>query len=120
MPADKRCMGETGSSRPDLRRHPRQPFEADVRIFWQDGRGVTNHASGRCVNVSEAGMAIEVTEPLPLRTYVHFEIARPRFGGTASVRYCQRRGLKSLVGLEFSGSLRWTAQVATPAGAVEE
>jgi len=62
---------------------------------------------GRLVDVSEAGMRVELPEPLEKLTYLTLRADGLKLHGTASVRSCTRKGLKYVVGLEFSGGLQW-------------
>jgi hypothetical protein len=53
------------------------------------------------------GMRIEVPEPLEKQAYVTLRSNALSLHGRASVRSCTRQGTKYLVGLEFSGGLKW-------------
>ncbi len=63
--------------------------------------------NARTLDVSETGMRIEVGEPMEKQVYVTMRCPALDLQGTASVRTCTRKGMKYLVGLEFSGGLRW-------------
>lgn len=91
----------------DIRRHSRTPRTDPVQITWKDRSGNAQVSRGRLVDVSEAGMRVEVSEPLEKLTYVTVRADGIGIHGTASVRSCVRKGLKHVVGLEFSGGLRW-------------
>jgi len=62
---------------------------------------------GRLVDISEAGMRVEVPEPLEKLTYLTVRADGLGIHGTASVRSCTRKGLKYVVGLEFSAGLQY-------------
>ena len=46
-------------------------------------------------------------EPLEKQTYVTLQSPGLGLHGTASVRTCARKGMKYIVGLEFSAGLKW-------------
>jgi PilZ domain len=94
----------------DLRRHSRSEHAATVRLIWKDRAGVDKFINGRTVDISESGMRIEVPEPIEKRTYVTLQCSDLGLHGAASVRSCARKGMKYVVGLEFSGGLQWSAK----------
>ena len=61
----------------------------------------------RAIDLSESGMRVESTEPLPVGAYVNFRFQKVEFEGSASVRSCSRPKARYVVGLEFSGGLKW-------------
>jgi hypothetical protein len=91
----------------DIRRHSRTARTDPVQLNWKDRNGNPQMGRGRLVDISEAGMRIEVTEPLEKQTYVTVRAEALGIHGTASVKSCTRKGLKHLVGLEFSAGLQW-------------
>lgn len=95
-----------------MRRSPRLPLGARVRVTWQDERGDPKVANGRCSDISETGLGVELDEPIPLRSYVQFRIKDIKFEGSGSVRYLGWCRMKRHVGLEFSGTLRWTGSTS--------
>lgn len=78
-----------------------------VRVGWEDEQGHARVAYGRCFDISATGLGLEIEEALPVRGYVTFEVIPLGFRGTASVRFIRRKGLRNVVGLDFSGGLRW-------------
>lgn len=91
----------------DLRRHPRTPVTAQVQLSWTDVRGTEKFITGRIVDISESGMRVEMREPLTKQTYVALRADQVGLQGRASVRSCVKQGPKHVVGLEFSGGLKW-------------
>ncbi len=85
----------------------RVPIKAQVRLAWHDEHDINRYAQGRCLNISMTGLRMEVSDTIPVGTYVSFRIESLRFGGSASVRNVNRRGVRQSIGLEFSGGLRW-------------
>lgn len=90
-----------------IRRDDRIPSTELVEVTWKDRYGQEKFAKARTLDVSELGMRIEVPEPLEKLAYVTFRSSALALHGSASVRSCVRQGTKYLVGLEFSGGLKW-------------
>ncbi len=91
----------------DLRRHTRSTQSAQVQLIWKNRQGVDGFATGRIIDVSESGLRVEVSDPLEKQTYVTLQAAGLGLHGVASVRSCARKGVKYVVGLEFSAGLKW-------------
>lgn len=89
-----------------LRRHRRISCTGSIRISWQDASGQTKFAIAKCREISEAGLRLEVPEPIPVRNYVNLKSEHLAFATTASVRHCSRCGGKFIIGLEFGGGFR--------------
>lgn len=73
-----------------------------VFLSWQDSKGLIRSVSGRCLDLSPAGLLIETRDVLsPGQTVL---IQSEQFGrmGHASVRHCRREPMKYFVGLQFS------------------
>jgi hypothetical protein len=95
------------SSEEHLRRHSRAPKSSPVQIIWQDRSGVDKYANGKSLDVSTSGMRVEVTEQIERGVYVTVQAPSLGLHGRASVRSCNRKGLKFILGLEFSGGMEW-------------
>ena len=86
-----------------MRGRPEARFCVDFQVFlsWQQN-GTIQRASGRCVDLSASGAKLETLDCLEPRgmVVVHSEV----FGrmGNATIRYCQRDGMKYSVGLQFN------------------
>ena len=91
----------------DLRRHARSARSERIQLVWKNRQGVDGFLTGRIVDVSESGVRVEVSDPLEKQTYVTLQAAGLGLHGSASVRTCTRKGMKYLVGLEFSAGLKW-------------
>jgi hypothetical protein len=76
-------------------------------VVWKDRAGEDKFINGRALDISESGMRIEVSEPMEKQTYVTLQCVSLGLHGTASVRTCTRKGMKYVVGLEFSGGMKW-------------
>jgi hypothetical protein len=91
---------------PTNRRHQRIPFDGSVRLAWEDEQGQIRYASGKCIDVSEVGLRIEVSEPVPLQTYVTLRADRINVSGMAVVKHVGRRSTRFILGLELSQQMR--------------
>ena len=90
-----------------IRRDERLTTEALVEVTWKDRMGQEKFAKARSLDISETGIRIEMPEALDKQIYVTLRSNALSLHGTASVRSCTRKGTKYLIGLEFSGGLRW-------------
>ena len=90
-----------------LRAHTRYPLKTRISLSWDDERGISRISIGETVDISERGMALVTPDPIPLRSYVHYEMRALRMRGSGSVRFIRRDRLSHFVGIEFSGHDRW-------------
>ncbi len=95
------------------RRHVRHRIEPRVEISYQGGDGLYHRLNGICTDISESGIQVEINGPIPVQTYVTITVSNPKLRGSASVRYSRPKGVKFLVGLEFSGGLTWNPEAAS-------
>ena len=86
----------------------RIPYAGQVLVLWEDGND-SRYMQGKCLDVSERGMRIEVPGPIPLRTRIIVRIERINLSGSASVRHVRRSGNYYLLGLEMSQELKCQA-----------
>jgi hypothetical protein len=63
--------------------------------------------NGQALDVSSSGMRIEVGDPIEKQTYVTVQCTALGLHGRASVRSCTRKGMRYVLGLEFSAGLQW-------------
>jgi len=106
-------MAESGD---DLRRHGRVTMDSPVQVLWKDPSGTEMSVHGRTVDISETGLRIKVPVPIEKGVYVGFNASKVPLQGTASVRSCKRQEVGYLVGLEFSGNLRWKPKTGAGPG----
>jgi hypothetical protein len=85
-------------------------------MVWKDRSGVDRFVNGKTVDVSPTGIRVEIADPIDKQTYVTLRCVGLGLQGAASVRSCTRKGLKYLVGLEFSAGLQWKPKDSTPLG----
>ncbi len=60
------------------------------------------YAQAKCLDISEDGLRIQVSEPVPVRTRLLFRADLINFGGSATVRCVSWRGCKYILGLSLS------------------
>jgi hypothetical protein len=89
------------------RQHDRNHAVATVLVLWDDTTGHEKFAHARSFDISETGLSVELPEAVPVRSFVTLRSDRFGIQGRAQVRHCSRKGMKYLVGLEFSAGLRW-------------
>jgi hypothetical protein len=87
------------------RRRRRIPCVSPIRISWEDEHGQPSYVTGKCIDISEDGLRIEVREAIPVHTRVQFRIEALDQSGSASVRHATRRNLKVVIGLALSHSV---------------
>jgi hypothetical protein len=98
--------GEGAVPTTDLRRHQRAPYTGPIDISWDDGRGNAKWAQGKFLEVSAAGLQVEVREAIPVHTNLMLRAERIQLVGSSRVKHVQRRGAKYILGLELSAPLR--------------
>jgi len=94
--------------RGDLRRQPRSPIRGLVDLHWYNGRGGIERRTGRCIEISPAGMRIELNRPLPVQSSVSLRSSGLQLVGDARVIHCRTVSFHYEIGLEFQGGLEWT------------
>lgn len=92
--------------RKNARRDERLTLGGNVRLIWQDVRGYEKFARGRCLDVSQSGLRMELPEAIPVRSYVIVRADSVGMAAHAAVRHCAPHRGKFIVGLEFSVPLR--------------
>jgi hypothetical protein len=95
----------TNMPKKEIRRHPRIPFFGRVRISWVDSQGCSRYMMGKCLDVSEEGIRVEVPEPIPARTNVMIRAEQINLTSPAVVKHVERQGLSYFLGLELSQAL---------------
>lgn len=90
-----------------MRRQTRTAIAAQVHVMWTDRQGQERFALGEAMDVCESGLRVLVPERIPERLYVRLRANAIGLDGSASVRSCVRHGTRYMLGLEFTGGLRW-------------
>src|SRR5258706_11478193 len=93
------------------RRQTREAFECKLRLHWQDSSGRESYAVATTTDISESGLSIVLPNRIEPRTFVRVKADDyPELSGTASVRFCLRKGMNYNVGLEFAGGAKLKAR----------
>ena len=98
------------SEKKDLRRHSRISQATPVELSWTDRHGAPHSEKARCVDVSESGMRIEASISIDKGTYVTVRANSLSLHGSASVRSSARKGSKYVLGLHFTGGMKWSGK----------
>src|SRR5438132_9583126 len=105
--------GALTSKGTDLRRFPRYAMNAGLlRVAWLDISGTTKMSQGRVLNISQAGIALELPEAAAPQSLLRFEFVRAGVRGAGAVRWCRRVGFRYVSGIEVKEALRWTSSDA--------
>src|SRR2546421_7827139 len=80
-----------------------------LRVSWLDVNGLWRMSYAPAINISEMGIAVELPEAPPVLARVRLRSDKHRLMGKGLVRHCEPLRTHYLVGIEFTGSLRWQA-----------
>jgi hypothetical protein len=89
----------------EFRRHPRIQYGGVVFISWKTFDGQRNHVLGRCLDVSEQGMALTLAARIPVGSFVKVRAEGLNLDGSATVRWFKRLPGEYVLGLELNESL---------------
>src|SRR6266545_2007952 len=89
--------GTLAGTRFYLRHQVRRP----VMVFWKDPEGINRSARTQSLDISELGVLVESSEPIPPGSSVFVNAKSIEVMASALVRHCSQRGAKFRVGLEF-------------------
>jgi PilZ domain len=84
------------------RRHQRSACSGVVRISWEDSHGIVKYAQAKCLDVSDEGLKIETTQPIPVFSTLSLRADFISLSGSARVRHCAARECKYILGLNLS------------------
>jgi hypothetical protein len=98
----------------DIRRHRRIPHIGPVVISWSSA-GETQYVRGKCLDISEGGLRLELTVGIPQMTDVFLKAEKVNVSGSARVRHTARYGSKYLIGVELSHELKASVVAALSA-----
>lgn len=85
-----------------MRRDARLATGDPVRLAWEDVSTGTKFVAGKCVDVSAAGLKIEVPLAIPVRTNVMVRSGALGLSGAGVVKHSLRRGTKYVIGIQLS------------------
>jgi hypothetical protein len=86
----------------EQRRHPRIAASTKINIGWTDPSGTPRRVQGTCLDTSDGGIRVELSDELAVQTNVYVRSPALGLDQAACVRYCRRKGIKFLAGLEFT------------------
>jgi hypothetical protein len=90
----------------DRRREPRLPVTSDFDLFWQDTDASHKSARAKGIEISEHGASVRCSKPIVRNSVVQIRGCQIQLDTKARVRYCTKRGLSYIIGLELEGELR--------------
>jgi len=95
--------------RHNARKHERVPSVAPIKLRWCGPSGEAHVAKGKALDLSEFGLRVELSEPIPLRSYIILDApALSLAASVAWVRHCFQKGMKYVVGLELGTTVHAT------------
>ena|SRR5579864_1793448 len=94
--------------RTETRVHGRFKIRCPITLSWHDAKGYTWTVRTRGVDMSTVGARVESPEPLAPGSFTYLRAQELKLMGSATVRYCIRRGLSYRIGLEFRSPLTRT------------
>ncbi len=100
------------------RRNKRVSLDSPIQISWQDQRGRPHCFQAIAIDISDAGIRVELPEPPGKTDTLQMRSVGLNLACSGSVRTCTRSGKKFLVGIEFAGQARFdrvTAGIEPPA-----
>lgn len=89
----------------EQRRRSRFQYFGLVSICWTS-HGERNYVLGRCLDISEHGIGLELPNRLPIGSNVTVQADWLSLSGPAAVRHAVRRAGVYVLGLEFETPLR--------------
>ncbi len=99
----------------EKRRSQRIDLNEEGTLSWQAEDGMTYWERVKVMNLSDQGAIVELTQKLPGRQLVHLLVPSWKVDSSGTVRHVKQKGLKYLVGLELSATIkaapargRWT------------
>jgi len=91
----------------ELRRDRRLTYKGKISLIWANDHGEPCARNGECIDVSSTGIKVKVDAQIPTRTVVTVKARELELHGSASVRTCNRVGVRYILGLEFVGGMKW-------------
>ena len=89
----------------DHRRHPRFQYFGVVFVSWKMFDGQRNYALGKCLDVSEGGMGLELSVRVPVGSFVRVCADGLNLDDSATVKRVTRKTGGYILGLELSRPL---------------
>jgi hypothetical protein len=85
------------------RRHARQSTAGELRLLWKERAGRERVIPAKLMNASVEGLQLQISEKIPLASYVSCNDPKLGIFGRGCVRYCNYVKGKYVIGVEFRG-----------------
>ena len=87
------------------RRGLRLRFQTAFSVLWNEPASQPRYAKAFCSDVSEHGLSLETSDPIPMGTRISLRADSGALFGDARVKHVAQRGAKYIVGVELSSLL---------------
>lgn len=113
--ARSRNNGDECDSMPsqNRRREPRVPVTSDFDLFWQDVDASHKSARAKGIEISEHGASVRSPKPILRNSVIQIRGCQIQLETKATVRYCTKRGLSYIIGLELESQSNAQLKTAT-------
>ncbi len=95
-------VGTRMNARRDFRLSHRAPF----RLLWDEHSRQPKYAKAFCIDVSERGLALETSQPVPVGTRLTLRAECGTLFGSALVKHAVKRGANYVLGVQLSDYLK--------------
>ena len=99
--AKKRAEREDSVPQMNRRKEPRVPVTSEFDLFWQDIDATHKSARAKGIEISEHGASVRSPKPILRNSVIQIRGCQVQFEGKATVRYCDKRGLSYIIGVEL-------------------
>lgn len=82
-------------------------YNGKISLIWANDHGDACARNAVCIDVCSRGISVTVDTQIPARTVVTVNARELDLHGSASVRTCNRVGVRYILGLEFVGGMKW-------------
>jgi|SRR6478672_92557 len=83
------------------RREPRVPVTSEFDLFWQDIDASHKSTRAKGIEISEHGASVRSPKPILRNSVIQIRGRQIQLEGKAVVKYCSKRGLSYVIGLEL-------------------
>jgi PilZ domain len=95
------------------RREPRVPVTSDFDLFWQDVDASHKSTRAKGIEISEHGASVRSPKPILRNSVIQIRGCQIQLETKATVRYCAKRGLSYIIGLELESQSNAQLKTAT-------
>jgi hypothetical protein len=95
------------------RREPRVPVTSDFDLYWQDVDASHKSTRAKGIEISEHGASVRSTKPILRNSVIQIRGCQIQLETKATVRYCTKRGLSYIIGLELESQSAAQLKTAT-------